>query len=154
MSRRRHNIMLYCQREALLRITRFILHNVSEGPIYRVHAVQSKREAAALLAGSRRGSFEAAVIIHADKTDAAVWVAAEAWRYGVPSIFLTDGLGMKDVYKNVKANIACPHNTPVSYWLPHVRQLMPMRAKYGTKTAFGRPLGPMVQLPGRFEVRL
>jgi hypothetical protein len=150
----RRNILLYCQREQRLCVTRFVLHNVTEDVRYRVTAAQSKARVGELLKKSRRGFFDAAVVIHADLTDAAVWVAAELRRYAVPTIFLTEDEGMKLAYASVKATVACPHDTPVAYWLANLKTLMPLRAKYASKTAFGRPLGPMVQLPGRFEVRL
>lgn len=151
MARARKNILLYCQNEVRLSITRFVLHNVSwssgfQYVGYRVHSAQTQEEAVRLIASSPEGFFDAAMSIHCHLRDAGASVAEYTTSRGIPTVFVTEGDKLKKSWENSSAAVSLPPNQKPCEWIGRIKVITSRKRVSAARSLMAMPKFTMPEL--------
>jgi hypothetical protein len=120
MARPKFRILLYCQNEVKLSIMRFVLHNCSFRPGYKVTGVSSKCDYLKAISAHSLNFYDGMMFVHSHPCDAAVSLCGEVTKCGVRTVFLTDG-GMADAWMKVHATCSYPKTITVADALERLR---------------------------------
>jgi hypothetical protein len=137
-----------------LSVLRFVINNCGKTGRrgYRVHGASSKGEVVTLLSQHDLNYYDAAIIVHTHPCDAALGLCRYIHTvHKVPTMFLTEGAGLKGAWQNAHASVSLPPATLVADWVERLRVLC--ERKRGPKTAAGRVLVRPVHQLDMIEVR-
>lgn len=143
MARPRKPVLLYCSNEQTMSVIRCVINNLSKAPYYTVHSATTVDQAIQFIEDKNSGFFDAAIIVHSSTRDAARrldgYLQANT---DIPSIWLTESAGNRELYQSSMADASFPFGAPVAAWLERLR-ILSVRKRGPKKVFNNEPVPPL-----------